>query len=51
MYVSFDHIDKTAKSWVYSLEKKCSNHIQDLDFFLKEKNPINVFLKTCKCLV
>ena len=36
MYVSFDHIDKTAKSWVYSLEKKCSNHIQDLDFFLKD---------------
>ena len=35
MYVSFDDIDKTAKSWVYSLEKKCSNHIQDLHFFLK----------------
>ena len=35
MYVSFDDIDKTAKSWVYSLEKKCSNNIQDLHFFLK----------------
>tara|TARA_B100000945_G_C20363060_1_gene588167 strand:- start:722 stop:1195 length:474 start_codon:yes stop_codon:yes gene_type:complete len=36
MYVSFDQIDKNAKSWVYSLEKKCNNHIQDLHFFLKD---------------